>query len=56
MNDKDIYELKLHESISVNKDRNIILRVPNGWIYSFFIENTSTHQTCFVPYNEEFKT
>lgn len=54
---KDIYELKLHETIDIMKDNGFpdlkmqITRVPGGWIY-----NAGAYMNpVFVPYNEEFK-
>ena len=54
---KDIYELKLHESIDIMHDNGYdlriqVTRVPGGWIY-----NHGCHMNpVFVEYNEEFKT
>lgn len=46
MENKTIYDLKLHESIT-NYGQNI-LRVYNGWIYT----NNITRNVVFVPYNQ----
>ena len=44
---KDIYDLDMHESTEVtNSYFTRIQRVPNGWLYTDLIGQT----TCFVPY------
>lgn len=48
MEEKTIYDLKLHESIKV-RGRLWVSRVPGGWLYEY-LGSTSV----FVPYNDEF--
>ena len=51
---KSIYELELNERI--NRDyvnQTYVIRVPGGWIYQFYSENTSI-STVFVPYSDDF--
>lgn len=48
MKEKTIYELNLHEEISINKFLHI-RRVPGGWIYKW------DNSTTFIPYDTEFK-
>lgn len=62
---EQIYMLKLHEKITLEKDGTEIRRVPGGWIYTRFelsqlltpdgqwIENYIT-TSVFVPFNDEF--
>lgn len=53
---KDIYKMKLHEIIIIYQIE--ILRVPDGWIYSYHSEQVGGHMqvsSTFVPYIEEFK-
>ena len=63
---KDIYALKLMESVTVENDLEsctTVQRVPGGWI---FTQSTESHSdgsndrstnisSVFVPYNDEFK-
>lgn len=57
---KDIYELKLHESASIevissaefNSPQRIrMIRVPGGWIYKIGPYDSPV----FVPFNNEFE-
>ena len=48
LSDENIFEMKLHDYISINHVDKII-RVPGGWIYQFDESNT------FIPYSDEFK-
>lgn len=47
MSEKNIYQLKLHESTTLNPYR--ITRVPGGWLYSQFTKSSVVTDT-FVPY------
>jgi hypothetical protein len=44
-----IYKMKLHEQIGINN--MMITRVPGGWMY----REMRLGDSCFVPFNEEFK-
>lgn len=50
-NSKDIYSMKLHKSIEINK-YIVVTRVPGGWIYHFPVKNVSV----FVPFDGEFNS
>jgi hypothetical protein len=52
---KDLYSMKLHESISINTVLDIV-RVPGGWIYRTGIDNGNGYDLSqsFVPYHNEF--
>ena len=58
-----IYDLKLHESIIINKGENFsinCLRVPGGWIYEYSdfqpVENEwFISSTVFIPFHNEFQ-
>lgn len=54
--EKTIYDLKLHESIGVDRYINVF-RVPGGWIYITFnsLDEDAQVSNVFVPYNEEFR-
>jgi len=52
MDDKKIYDMKLHEELPLNPEI-YILRVSGGWIYRFFQEEDI--ENVFVPYNNEFQ-
>jgi hypothetical protein len=55
MNNNNIYDMKLHEVMSVGNFylTNIyITRVPGGWIYSDTYNEKPT--SVFVPFNNEF--
>jgi len=51
--DKNIYEMKLHESIVIGYYE--ILRVPGGWVYTHFEEDAKIESSVFVPFNNEFQ-
>lgn len=62
--EKSIYDLELHESITINtvgeNDRSnsiTILRVPGGWIYtsSTKANEAITQSSSFVSFNREFQ-
>ena len=46
----DIYNMKLHDSITDTDTGTDIMRVPGGWIYYQRFKEL----TIFVPYNDEF--
>jgi len=50
MEDKTIYNLKLHEQYKLNDNINI-LRVPGGWIYMPY---NMYENNVFVPFHNEF--
>jgi hypothetical protein len=51
---KTIYELKLHESMSIDEDL-WVLRVPGGWVYRFYEESRNKTERIFVPFDCEFQ-
>ncbi len=65
---KDIYNMKLHEERHPELPHaTIIIRVPGGWIYRFWENESSSGgdgqwsenqriDSVFVPYNNEFQT
>lgn len=57
--DKSIYEMQLHDVITVEKEntRIRIIRVPGGWIYGLnerSVRNIIDTTSIFVPYDNEF--
>jgi len=51
----DIYAMRLNEQIEFNDIA--ILRVPGGWIYTYYDFSTGGEKTStFVPFNNEFQT
>jgi len=53
-NTTSLYELGLGDSVQFTDDI-WVLRVPGGWLFTqYFTYETTTHQTCFVPYSNEF--
>jgi hypothetical protein len=52
--DKSIYDLKLHEHLSVTNSATCI-RVAGGWIYSFIDNFSRITQYVFVPFSNEFQ-
>ena len=55
-NDKTIFDLDLHESLTVQTNDNflVINRVPGGWIYNSYIGGNSV-SAVFVPRHGEFR-
>lgn len=60
--EKDIYEMRLHESsevrLNVSNDswsKVFVIRVAGGWIYEMPTGNTRRVTSVFVPFNKEFK-
>ena len=51
---KTIYDLKLHETITVADDM-LCTRVPGGWIYEIQKPAANILETVFVPFNNEFQ-
>ena len=52
-----IYDLKLHEGISINTDQAFyVTRVPGGWLYEIYNEDSGEgHPPVFVPFSREFE-
>lgn len=50
---KTIYELELHQSIYIDDNKSVCMRVPGGWIYYSAVKYGVT--AVFVPLNDEFK-
>lgn len=69
INEKSIYELELHESVTIDVTRTKyhvsqteVIRVPGGWIYISaavierpFVKFSTNLSKVFVPYSEELK-
>lgn len=56
MEEKTIYNLRMHESIWIAKINKDVLRVDGGWIYSNYCHETDTILGgVFVPFNSEFQ-
>ncbi len=53
MINKDIYSMKLHETITVSEDI-LATRVPGGWIYEFQKPQVNILEIIFVPFDNEF--
>lgn len=57
---KNIYNLKLHESIFIDDKSSIeVMRVPGGWIYTFIqwyysIDDEKNRHSVFVPFDNSF--
>lgn len=47
---RELYELKLHQSMRIGWEGVLVLRVPGGWVY--FRKDSSV----FVPFDNEFQT
>ena len=48
---KNIYKMKLHDTIISDDNTYIVFRVPTGWVYHFIIE-TESETSCnsvFIP-------
>lgn len=57
MNEKNIYNMELHEQIQL-RDSMTILRVPGGWLYLKYLGNVhgQIESSTFVPLNYEFNS
>ena len=53
--DKSIYALSLHESTKIQGHSIYVTRVPGGWIYELYDTDTTTMNSVFVPFNNEFQ-
>lgn len=56
--DKDIYDLKLHETTEIIKQDGLnyyVTRVAGGWIYQYMRLDCNSMTSVFVPFNNEFK-
>ena len=55
--EKTIYDLKLHESISLNSNHLEIKRVAGGWLYieSYEYQDNMALTSCFIPFDNEFQ-
>lgn len=55
--EKNIYNLKLHESLIVTENfvSTLVLRVPNGWVYTALDKSRGIMSSVFVPINDEFE-
>lgn len=68
--EKTIYNLKLHETLEVSKEVELLIdggvttksikkfdvtRVPGGWVYAFDYPGWRQSQTVFVPFNNDFQ-
>ena len=56
--EKTIYDLSLHESISVTNTvggKVEITRVPGGWVYAFDYPGFRQSPIVFVPFNNDFQ-
>ena len=64
MDERKLYEMKLHESLEVGDAYTYILRVPGGWLYNLTGEYVQDERgggeylylpPVFVPFNSEFQ-
>lgn len=56
MDNKDIYNMELHDVITLDFDKNtwnIVVRVAGGWIYRF--RNPQSSSAVFVPFDNQFQ-
>jgi len=51
---KDIYDLKPHESTTIDNGAFVVTRVPGGWIYTREEPQVNIANPVFVPYSKEF--
>jgi len=51
---EQLHEMGLFDEISLSP-AEIIKRVPGGWVRDVCVEGCGL-STCFIPYNDEFKT
>ena len=53
--EKTIYNMELHEEISINSELTV-LRVSGGWTYSRYVsgQNEWGVSSTFIPYSTEF--
>lgn len=55
MDNKNIYELELHESTYIPDAWTTIVRVPGGWIYAIVSDAAGEKSApVFIPYSREF--
>ena len=57
MNEPNIYNLKLHETLDAD-DANLfttVIRVPGGWMYRSYDKGCHILCAVFVPFNNEFQ-
>jgi hypothetical protein len=50
---RDLYELDLHERAFVWNDTYEAMRVPGGWLYTYFTNRGPC--MAFVPFHNEFQ-
>lgn len=50
---KNIYDLKLHETLSISGFE--ITRVPGGWIYIKHYVSNAPNLICFVPFDNDLQ-
>jgi hypothetical protein len=55
MEGKTIYNLELHEDLTLDNERTVVKRVAGGWLYSQQIPECNLYEVVFVPYNNEFQ-
>ena len=57
MESKDIYNLKLHETLEFDDFGlfTVILRVPGGWFYRSYDKSQNIATGVFVPFDNEFQ-
>lgn len=49
---EDLKNMKIHDRLNLQKGVTEVLRVPNGWVYTTYIENGTggyDMSSCFVP-------
>ncbi len=55
MNNKSIYDMKLHDELTLHGGAyQLVTRVPGGWLYSTYTGNDMGVSSVFVPFNYEF--
>ena len=52
--EKEIYDMKLHETLSIEELDLFVFRVPGGWIYDFDRYAADRRKAVFVPFSKEF--
>lgn len=56
--DKNIYNLGLHEQLTIINNHYSVLRVPGGWIYDIPVQEIGRDivwNSVFVPFSNEFQ-
>lgn len=51
----ELYEMKLHDTLCpAGESYTLIMRVPGGWVYTFWDDKGAAVSSTFVPWNYQF--